>query len=412
MNNTINFYHYNIKYDHIIKTFIKDYNNINIYKCRKFKNINNYEEFLLDEYTDNLVISNSENKLYDIVIYLVGYKCSLGGRYLENSFKDKKVPKCELLKYVMKNKLKQITNKKIKIVEIICNHHDFIKFKPHNNDIFIFCDKIGNNIFSRLQQYYNNNKNIFINMNQINNYINKLNYVCFNNHELNPTIYDYIVDKYIEKFKEMNIFNKETIKHKAFVNINYYYMFKKYVEKYKLKYYVNEFDIEATNKQTNQNTPINGFIEMNCNPMTNGHKYLITKAIDFIKHVSPNGKLYVAIVYGDSLSKNSFDFNTRYNIVKKVCRKINKDIIVIPNDNILIGDVFYGYKLANKNNVDCYKGGTDAILLFAKILAPLLNIKYRFFGTEQHDITTNKYNEDAKKILPKYNINVVIINRI
>lgn len=77
MNNTINFYHYNIKYDHIIKTFIKNYNNINVYKCRKFKNINNYEEFLLDEYTDNLVISNSENKLYDIVIYLVGYKCSL-----------------------------------------------------------------------------------------------------------------------------------------------------------------------------------------------------------------------------------------------------------------------------------------------------------------------------------------------
>ena len=166
------------------------------------------------------------------------------------------------------------------------------------------------------------------------------------------------------------------------------------------------------NKHDNTSDIINGFIEMNCNPMTNGHKYLITKAINYIKYVCPNGKLYVSIVSSNSLSKHSLDFKTRYNIVKNVCSKISKDIIVVPNDNMLIGDVFYGYRFANKNNEDCYKGGTDAMILFAKVLAPLLNIKYRFFGTEQNDITTNRYNEDAKKILPTYNINVVIIKRI
>lgn len=418
MDNTINFYHYNTKYDYnyLKQLHIKDFDNDNVFMGRKFKKINNYEEFLLDHYTEDLVISNSENKLYDIVIYLVGYKCTLGGRYLNNTFDNNKVPKHELLKHLMKKKLKQVTNKKIKIVEVICNFHQFTKFKANDNDIVIFCDLVGIPNFDKLQRYYNDHRNMFTNMDEINNYINKPTNVCHGDHELHPHMYNYIVDRYIEKFKEMNIFDKETIKHKAFVNINYYNMFKQYAIRHNLPYNINEFDNENNtsdiNKHDNTSDIINGFIEMNCNPMTNGHKYLITKAINYIKYVCPNGKLYVSIVSSNSLSKHSLDFKTRYNIVKNVCSKISNDIIVVPNDNMLIGDVFYGYRFANKNNEDCYKGGTDAMILFAKVLAPLLNIKYRFFGTEQNDITTNRYNEDAKKILPTYNINVVIIKRI
>ena len=252
MDNTINFYHYNTKYDYnyLKQLYIKDFDNDNVFMGRKFKKINNYEEFLLDHYTEDLVISNSENKLYDIVIYLVGYKCTLGGRYLNNTFDNNKVPKYELLKYLMKKKLKQVTNKKIKIVEIICNFNQFTKFKANDNDIVIFCDLVGIPNFDKLQRYYNDHRNIFTNMDEINNYINKPTNICHGDHELHPHMYNYIVDKYIEKFKEMNIFDKETIKHKAFVNINYYNMFKQYAIRHNLPYNINEFDYDI-NKHDN-----------------------------------------------------------------------------------------------------------------------------------------------------------------
>ena len=160
----------------------------------------------------------------------------------------------------------------------------------------------------------------------------------------------------------------------------------------------------------------NGFIEVNCNPMTIGHVYLIKTALKFLEKNAPKGKLFILVVQKDSLSNNAINFETRFKIVQEVCKKLQKEsfieIVVVSNKNVLAGDVFTGYQKADKNTQESYEGGTNAMKLFAHFLAPMLNVGYRFFGTEEYDVTTNKYNEDAKKICPPLGIKVCILKRL
>ena len=52
------------------------------------------------------------------------------------------------------------------------------------------------------------------------------------------------------------------------------------------------------------------------------------------------------------------------------------------------------------------------ISLFAKEIAPCLHITKRFVGTEPNDTVTNQYNIEMKKVLPKYGIELVEIDRV
>ena len=67
--------------------------------------------------------------------------------------------------------------------------------------------------------------------------------------------------------------------------------------------------------------------------------------------------------------ENGIKFRTRF------------DIVVVPNGNLLIGDVFTGYTREQKNVQNCYEGGT------------MIGVKWRFFGTEPFDVTTITQNE-------------------
>ena len=111
-------------------------------------------------------------------------------------------------------------------------------------------------------------------------------------------------------------------------------------------------------------------------------------------------------------SENGIKFRTRFDIVYKVCKRISSDIVVVPNGNLLIGDVFTGYTREQKNVQFCYEGGTMAMRVFGEFLAPMIGVKWRFFGTEPFDVTTNEYNNDAKRILPKLGIKPIIVQRI
>ena len=137
---------------------------------------------------------------------------------------------------------------------------------------------------------------------------------------------------------------------------------------------------------------------MNCNPMHNGHVHFIETALRYLKKQSPNGKLVIAVVQRDS--ENGIKFRTRF------------DIVVVPNRNLLIGDVFTDYVKNQKNVQFCYEGGTMAMRIFGEFLAPMIGVKWRFFGTEPLDVTTNEYNNGAKRILPKLGIKPIIVQRI
>jgi len=195
--------------------------------------------------------------------------------------------------------------------------------------------------------------------------------------------------------------------HLRITNLDCRYAMEQYINDVKLPLYVN-----FCNQVLLDRTVKNGFIEMNCNPMTIGHVFLIKTALKFMEKNSPEGKLFILVVQKDSQGNFTVPFKTRFEIISKVCSRISEKIIVVPNRNVLIGDVFIGYQKADKNTQESYQGGTNAMNLFAHFLAPMLNVGFRFFGTEEGDVTTNRYNEDAKEICPKQNIKVCIVKRL
>ena len=275
----------------------------------------------------------------------------------------------------------------------------------HKDDIIIYCNPYDNGfpngirptiILQELSEKLVENEDFYI-------------HVHDNNHTLNTSTVLY-VSEYLRKVIE-NIPKPESPEpHKIIHNLNAKYAMEKWIKDTHLELFRDMFDNILIEGRPN------GFIEMNCNPMTIGHVHLIKTALKYLSKNSPNGKLIIAVVKKDSESSkiynNMLRFEIRYDIVKKVCSKISDKIVVVSNENVFIGDVFNGYQKADKNTQDRYQGGTNAMKLFGHFGAPMAGIGYRFFGTEPTDITTNKYNEDAKRLLPKLGCKVIIVNRI
>lgn len=142
---------------------------------------------------------------------------------------------------------------------------------------------------------------------------------------------------------------------------------------------------------------VNGGIVMNCNPFTNGH-------LNLIKYASKDvDTLYVFVVQED---RSIFKFEDRLKMAKESCDSL-KNVVVLPSGEFLGSAMLfpeYGSKSSDKNiKVDCL----DDTEFFCKIVAPLLNIKYRFVGEEKSDMVTKHLNDELKSELPKYGIKLI-----
>ncbi|MDR3214826.1 MAG: adenylyltransferase/cytidyltransferase family protein [Bacilli bacterium] len=125
-----------------------------------------------------------------------------------------------------------------------------------------------------------------------------------------------------------------------------------------------------------------GCIVMNANPFTLGHYYLVKKALEKVDY------LYVFVVEED---KSYFDFKTRFNLVKKALSNL-ENVKVIPSGPYIISQAtFPTYFLKSLDKASEYYANIDS-LLFIKIMN-LLNINYRFVGSEPLDKLTNYYNQ-------------------
>ncbi len=144
-----------------------------------------------------------------------------------------------------------------------------------------------------------------------------------------------------------------------------------------------------------------GSIVMNCNPFTLGHQYLIEYAAS---------RVDVLIIFVVEENKSFFKFEDRIELVKKGTKHIS-NVYVIPSGRMIISTVtFPGYFLKDtpdKANLDT----SLDVMIFGKYIAPRLNIKLRFVGEEPLDIVTQGYNQNLKKVLPDYGINVIEIPR-
>ena len=351
----------------------------------KALNVNN-STLKLDEF-DNIIIDNDDNK-YDRNIYIITYHCQT-----------------EILKSV--NVISEL-RKTFKNVSYFCLNVNNYWIPPdvfHKDDVIIYCNPWSNNLPNEIHPT--------IILQELSEKLveNEDFYICVNNcnHVFNTSAVLY-VSEYLRKVIE-NIPKPESPEpHKIIHNLNSKYAMEKWIKNTHLELFKDMFDSVLIEGRPN------GFIEMNCNPMTVGHVHLIKTALKYLSKNSPNGKLIIAVVKKDSESSkicnNMLRFDVRYDIVKKVCSKISDKIVVVSNENVFAGDVFNGYQKADKNTQDRYQGGTNAMKLFGYFGAPMAGIGYRFFGTEPTDITTNKYNEDAKRILPNLGCKVIIVNRI
>lgn len=145
-----------------------------------------------------------------------------------------------------------------------------------------------------------------------------------------------------------------------------------------------------------------GAIVANCNPLTNGHLYLMEQAA---KRVDA---LHIFVLSED---RSLYSADARYDLVKRGAQHIKNAYIHHSGDYLISSATFPAYFI--KEGADARQINADLdIALFGSRIAPPLNIKYRFVGTEPYCPVTSAYNERMKQLLPQYGIEVVELQRL
>lgn len=147
----------------------------------------------------------------------------------------------------------------------------------------------------------------------------------------------------------------------------------------------------------------NGAIVMNCNPFTNGHLYLIEYAAAQVDN------LYVFVVSED---KSCFPFSDRLQLVREGIKKRVENVVVMPSGSfVLSAATFPEYFTKEDASEDVVIDTSFDLEIFAKYIAPVLNISVRFAGEEPYDVVTRQYNRDMEQVLPKYGIRFECVPR-
>ena len=142
-------------------------------------------------------------------------------------------------------------------------------------------------------------------------------------------------------------------------------------------------------------------IVMNCNPFTLGHKYIIEKAS------RENNNVIIFVVEED---KSVFPFESRFKLIKEGTKDLDNVTVIPAGEYVISSATFPNYFL--KKNDDALKEYTKLDCnIFGKYFVPKFNIVKRYVGTEPHCEVTNMYNETIQEIMPKYNVQVELIER-
>lgn len=145
-----------------------------------------------------------------------------------------------------------------------------------------------------------------------------------------------------------------------------------------------------------------GAIVMNCNPFTNGHRYLIERAAADVD------QLYIFVV---EENKSFFPFEDRLELVKAGTKDL-KNVKVLPSGKFIISSITFPDYFQKDSKQEVEIDTSLDIEVFGQYIAPALGITIRFVGEEPLDYVTRQYNECMKRILPSYNIQVNEISRL
>lgn len=144
-------------------------------------------------------------------------------------------------------------------------------------------------------------------------------------------------------------------------------------------------------------------IVVNCNPFTNGHKFLIEKA------AAENELVYLFVVEEDL---SAFPFLTRWELIRKGVSHLKNVVMVRGGMYIVSGTIFPAYFLKNETISDVMEKQAELdVRIFANYVVPVLGIKKRYVGTENYCATTAAYNQAMKTILPSFGVEILEVTR-
>lgn len=142
---------------------------------------------------------------------------------------------------------------------------------------------------------------------------------------------------------------------------------------------------------------------VNCNPITQGHLYLMEKA------AAESDWLYLFVVE-ENLS--SFPFDVRLSLVKKATTHISNMTIIPGGDYVVSGKTFPSYFLKGTDITDIINKQAELdVVVFRDYIAPSLGINRRYVGEEVYCQTTAAYNRAMKRLLTPAGIEIIEVER-
>lgn len=145
-----------------------------------------------------------------------------------------------------------------------------------------------------------------------------------------------------------------------------------------------------------------GAIVMNCNPMTRGHLYLIEtarKSVDF---------LYIFVVEED---RSDIPFADRYAMVCAQTKGM-ENVCAVPSGKFILSYETMPLYFEKTEKQEAALDATADLQIFCQYIAPRLGIRVRFVGEEPGDKVTRQYNEEMKRMLPYYGMELTEIPRM
>ncbi len=154
--------------------------------------------------------------------------------------------------------------------------------------------------------------------------------------------------------------------------------------------------------KSNSKQGVNGCIVMNCNPFTKGHRFLIEQSAKEVDN------LFIIAVKEDV---SMFSYSERKAMIESGTKDLENVTVLQGSDYAVSKLTFPTYFIKDLNDTTDTHINLD-LDLFVKFIAPSLNIKIRFVGSEPTDALTKRYNEIMHETLPKKGIDVVEIKRL
>ena len=145
-----------------------------------------------------------------------------------------------------------------------------------------------------------------------------------------------------------------------------------------------------------------GAAVMNCDPFTNGHRYLIETA------AKDCDRLYVFVLSED---RGHFPAADRLALVKAGTADLPNVTVVETGPYLISAATFPTYFLPNRDQGGSAQCQLD-VEIFARQIAPALGITRRYVGSEPFSALTDEYNRTLEASLPACGVELIQISRV